>query len=223
MMENRILLVVCIMIFVATHVSSIGTNYFYLDIGNDTDIEISRNKDEFGPIQYDFTEYINRYVRGGCWCPGCIYDLTSRNCTVPIIFDAGVNGNLTFDEIKLNFSKSRILGEVGYGESFKLKGTTCWDIKYDESSPKMSGQVNLPPGTCDESFIYQDGEGPITTEYASSDAMFRLLNGTLDANMNGIVENMDGYNTENMTFKLQGEVGVQTLWGPTKMRLIVWS
>jgi len=206
----------------ASHASAQASPGLLLDVGNDTDYDWAAPDTFTGPETLDLTGNINRYVRGGCWCIGCVLDGGSGNCTVPIVFSAGRAGNFTATNVALRFTRSRTLGEVTYGVAFRRSEGACWTIRH------LGGTVaNLPVpseykgGVCTApDYTYQPGSGPVITDDAQVDAMYRLLNGTLDPTGSGTINVT--YN-DNMSFQTEGAIGVQTLWGPLQMRLIVWS
>ncbi len=212
-----------IFVSLVAFVSAQGLSGLYLDVGNDTDYEWNVPSVSGGPWDLEITNWVQRYARGGCWCVGCIHDITSGNCSVPVVVRADRIGNLTVDNVLFNYSSSRVIAEVGYGDSFKKAGGGCWDVRYNPGSPTFTGLFEVPPelGSCPETYVYDNTFTPIVTESAVNDAMARLLNGTLDTDEDGTCEFTE-FN-ENYTFKTDGDIGVQTLWGPLKMRLVVWS
>jgi len=199
-----------------------------LDVGNDTDYEWTAVRSFRGPVRLDLTESMRRYVRGGCWCQGCIFDASSGNCTVPVLLKSTFPGNLTVNDVLMNFTQSTVLGEVDYGMPFRRSEGGCWNIQY--SGPTESGQTGLIPipptyngGVCSTSdFEYPVSNPPFVTDDAVDDAVYRLLNQTLDTDSpkDGRI-NVDY--SENMSFESEGKMGVQSMWGPVQMRLIVWS
>ncbi|MBU0761745.1 MAG: hypothetical protein KKD39_01865 [Candidatus Altiarchaeota archaeon] len=201
-------------------------NSLFLDFGNDTTNEWSHNLYLTGSELINATSYINQYVRGGCWCLGCQSDPASGTCCVPVIFTSVVKGNLTVNSGNLTYRRTEVLGAVGYGNSFRTNHGACWKIAH------LGGETPILPlprthsgGVClAEDYFYSDSFDPsqvVNTPDASIDAVYRLLNGTLDSDRDGIIDIY--YNAENMTFKSSAELGIQSMWGPTKMRLVVWS
>jgi hypothetical protein len=202
----------------------------YLDVGNDTDYEWAGAGGFVGPERIDLTDSINRYVRGGCWCVGCKLDSTN-NCTVPIVFKANRGGNLTINDVNLTFSITRTIGEVGYGNSFRNSDGGCWSVEYYTfpGTATTPAPLPVPPDyTCSplppppQPFTYPISATPFVTDDAINDAMYRLLSGPLSDDGDPTKPMNVTYNT-NMTFEAEGKIGVQTLWGPVKMRLIIWS
>ncbi|MBD3387387.1 MAG: hypothetical protein GF416_00350 [Candidatus Altiarchaeales archaeon] len=209
-----------------------GTPVLFLDVGNDTDYEWGADDTFRGPERLTLTGAINHYVRGGCWCVGCVLDGGSGNCTVPIVIKADMPGNLTVNDVDLTFSRSRSIAEVGYGQPFRRGGGGCWRV---EHSPPGGGEF-VPEGgvafpvpedydgadcNAEVEHLYSKLDtSPPNTDDAVDDAMYRLLNNTLDVNEDGI---LDIAINENMSFQSEGRIGVQTLWGPVQMRLVVWS
>jgi hypothetical protein len=90
----------------------------------------------------------------------------------------------------------------------------------------------VPPefnyGSCSGTTVNQYTNNPSdydhpSTDDAIDDAVYRLLNETLDTAIpKGILDDWVEYNG-NMTFDAEGRIGVQALWGPLQMRLIVWA
>ncbi|MFH1054840.1 MAG: hypothetical protein V1744_01965 [Candidatus Altiarchaeota archaeon] len=198
----------------------------FLDVGNDTDYEWYAPRCFRGPETVDVTESLNNYVRGGCWCTGCVYDSDSRNCTVPVVFKSDYPGWFTIDNVKLTFTKLNTLGEVTYGTPFRNSEGGCWMIQYKKDPETYTPILPVPAdyhgGVCDmPDYVYKEKSGPITTDDAVDDAVYRLLNGTLDTNGDGIMDLE--YKRDKMEFQTEGKIGVQTLWGPIQMRLVVWS
>lgn len=206
-----------------TSISQCGYSTLSLDFGNDSSVEWSRPRSFRGPERIDALDYINFYVRGGCWCNGCVLDQPSGNCTVPIILRSDYPGNFTLNDVSLKFSKATVLAEVGYGMPFRTSEGGCWKIQYPGG---FTGNLSVPPeykgGNCVfADYFYRLGSGPITTEDAVDDAVYRLLNGTLDVAGDGIID--IPYHPENMSFEAEGQIGTQSMWGPVQMRLVVWS
>jgi hypothetical protein len=203
----------------------------YIDVGNDTDYEFVESAGDTWPKRLDLTDAINRYVRGGCWCVGCKYDVPSRDCKVPIILKSGAQGNVTVDDANMTLSIARTISEVGYGNSFRKSEGGCWTITYEDTTnypggpPHQTGILPVPQDySCgvSQDYTYDPASTdlPTATDDAIDDSMLRLLNGTLDQE-HKLFANLT-YNT-NMTFHTEGKIGVQTLWGPVKMRLVIWS
>jgi hypothetical protein len=201
-----------------------------LDVGNDTDYEWNQLRSFRGPERVDFTESLKRYVRGGCWCRGCVLEPVSGNCTVPIVFKSKFPGNLTVNDVWMNFSRSAILGSIDYGLPYRKAEGGCWRIKYaGASSSGQTDYIAIPSGyssgDCTTApptykYDYPVATQPFSTDDAIDDAVFRLLNQSLDTDKDGRI-NVD-YNL-NMSFDADGKMGVQSMWGPVQMRLIVWS
>jgi hypothetical protein len=194
---------------------------FYFDVGNDTDYEWTADSSFSGPQRLDVYESLNRYVRGGCWCVGCKYDSASENCTVPIVFTPLLVGNLSVNDVNLRFTRSNTLAEVAYGSSFRKSDGGCWRVHYIGGG--ITGNQPIPSGhVCTGTdYEYRPGFTMPPTDDAVNDAVYRLLNETLDTTpRNG---EMDLIFNQNRTFQAAGRIGVQTLWGPMRMRLVVWS
>lgn len=205
-----------------------GIDSLFLDVGNDTDYDWTAPVDFTGPERLDLTGYLKHYVNNGCWCIGCIHDSATGNCTVPVVLTSDHAGNLTVDDVDLEYLLVRTVGEVSYGDSYRAGEGGCWVIQTGIAPVTYTGSVGIPippgyEGDCDSSwhqYITSDHVPP-NSDDAIDHAVYRLLNETLDANRNGIIEEV-GYN-ENMTFDAEGKIGVQTLWGPVRMRLVVWT
>jgi hypothetical protein len=198
------------------------TPRIFIDVGNDTDDEWEIRRSFTGPQIIDVTS-VNRYVRGGCWCDGCVLDAgSSENCTVPIVFRAHYPGKFTVNDVKISFAKFRIVNQTGYGNSFREQGDGCWGVT--DPSGLYGSLFPVPkdrPGLCAASTeTYPPAAVPYTTDGALNDAMYRLLNNSLDLDNSGAI---DIALNDNMSFETEGQIGVQTLWGPVQMRLVVWS
>lgn len=193
----------------------------FLDVGNDTDYEWAASTTFAGPETVEATGSVNRYVRGGCWCIGCIYDPASGNCTVPTVLKSEAAGNLSVDDVKVTFSRSTLVSEVAYGEPHRFSDGGCWRIQYGREPDLFTPDTPIPQGySCDgvHQYTFESHSHP-NTDDAVDDAVYRLLNETLDLDGDGV---MDIPYRDNMTFDAEGRIGVQTLWGPMEMRLIVW-
>jgi len=199
-----------------------------LDVGNDTDYEWTAPGSFTGPERLDAKGGINRYVRGGCWCVGCIYDSSSGNCTVPVIFSSATPGNLTINDVSLRFESGRLISDVGYGMSYRWSEGGCWRIDYTSGAGlATTPELPVPPqykgGDCSAEPILEyrlsSHDNPATDD-AIDDAVYRLLDEKLDSDQDGVID--VEYN-ENMTFNAEGRIGVQRMWGPIQMRLIVWA
>ena len=104
-------------------------------------------------------------------------------------------------------------------------------MRYYDFYPTSSGGTTpflpVPPdfkgGDClalADQYQYPPTIVPFGTDDAIDDAMYRLLSQPLDPQGEGAI-NLS-YNA-NMTFQADGKIGIQTLWGPVKMRLVIWS
>jgi hypothetical protein len=225
-MEKRILSAVVIITIIAFATPAESAKNLLIDVGNDTDYEWSAGHGFTGPQRLSIAGNVNRYVRGGCWCLGCHLDTDSGNCTVPIVFKSDITGNYSIDDIKLIYESDMTLAEVGYGTSFRKSQGGCWEI--DGFSGPLT--VPIPPeyngGNClGPDYTYKFGpHPPPKTDDAIVDATYRLLNDTLDTNQNGRLDPGDGFpDPAGMAFRADGKIGVQSIWGPVKMRLIVWA
>ncbi len=197
-----------------------------LDVGNDTGTDWTGDVSGPWPERLNLTEEVKRYVRGGCWCEGCVENPVTKSCCVPIVLSADIKGNLTINDADFAYRKSTVLAEVGYGESFRRNRGACWEVQHlgGITSPvpvpqSYSGGVCMLPD-----YTYSTGFDPTSVEAttdASIDAMYRLLNGTLDAGGDGEIDLL--YNDENMSFNVESSLGVQSMWGPMKVRLVVWA
>ncbi|MFH0861735.1 MAG: hypothetical protein V1875_01780 [Candidatus Altiarchaeota archaeon] len=198
-----------------------------LDIGNDTGYEWSAPIAFTGPQRLSIASDVNRYV-AGCWCIGCIYDFVSGNCTVPLVFRSDVSGNFTIDDIRLTFESDANLGEVGYGSPFRKSEGGCWEIE----GPSGIFMVPIPSdydgGSCSaaEYSYTRAANARAVTDDAVVDATYRLLNESLDTQpSHGRLDGADGFagDPAAMSFRTEGRIGVQSLWGPVRMRLVVWG
>jgi hypothetical protein len=227
-MRYAVLLTLLIVLII---VPTSAQHTIFIDVGNDTDYDWSADSGFTGPERLNVKSEINHYVRGGCWCVGCILDGVSGNCTVPVVFNSFNPGNLTVNDVSLRFEFGRLLTEVGYGGSYRWSEGGCWMIDYMDgaivaTTPLIPIPSDYNGGDCTgmPQYNYRLGnyDHP-ATEDALVDAVYRLLNETLDViPPKGVVDAWVGYN-ENMTFKTEGRIGVQSMWGPLQMRLIVWS
>jgi hypothetical protein len=127
--------------------------------------------------------------------------------------------------------RSRILESVGYGDSFRKSDGGCWDISFhDGVGEDTLEDVLIPsfwPGDCgEEKYTYAGPtpEPPITDD-AVDNAVYRLLN-KVDVDADGVIEVVDDsfvIDDPDTQLEVEGEIGVQNLWGPLKVRLIVWD
>lgn len=197
-----------------------------MDIGNDTYYEWSAPLSFTGPQRLSISAIVNHFVSGGCACQGCILDQSSGNCTVPIVFEADSQGNLTVNDVSITFESDRTLGEVGYGNPYRKSQGDCWDI---EGKNGEIFRIPIPPtyggGVCTSAQIYTtSSHSKPQTDDAMIDAVYRLLNET-DKNQDGKLDSLDNIQGDpgNMSYNAEGKIGVQSLWGPVKMRLVVWA
>jgi hypothetical protein len=197
-----------------------------LDVGNDTDYDMDYSTGATWPQRVDLASSVNHYVRSGCWCVGCISEYPAThtgNCTVPVIMKSDWPGNLTVDEINITLEVSKVINETAYGKSFRYSEGGCWQIAHmGGTTPILPIPAAYSAGVCGApNYDYLSGFAMPQTDDAIDDAVYRLLNGTLDEDGNGIIDIT--YDQDHMAFEAEGKIGVQNMWGPLKMRLIVWA
>ncbi|MFH1404121.1 MAG: hypothetical protein ABIH11_07625 [Candidatus Altiarchaeota archaeon] len=190
-----------------------------LDIGNDGIYEWTQRHDFIGPERTrNLASDVDRIVAAGCVCDGCSLSGSGGYCIIPVKFRSKYSGILNIEDIDISYHSSTIIANVSYGENFRNARGDCWyiqdpaktelykippDVQCSINHPKFTSAVHTYPGSYD----------------AIDDAVWRLLNETMDEDNNWIVDHTIN---NNMSIQAQGLIGVQSLWGPAKMRLIVW-
>jgi len=200
--------------------ASASAQTFSIDIGGDTDYEWKMPVGFTGwPLTMDAKAALDRYVRGGCWCTGCIEEAESGDCLVPIVFKAPSPGKITVNDVNMTFEKATILRSVGYGSGFRKSDGCRWSMSFTNGG--MSQNVPLGysgPDTC--VYTAASHNPPADSEDAVDDAVYRLLNETLDLNRDGVI---DVATHGRYRVRSEGDMQVQNMWGPVSMRLIVWA
>jgi hypothetical protein len=193
----------------------------YLDLGNDTTIDWTDQMGAGGTRRIlGLSDNVYGFVRGGCWCMGCLVS-GDGSCLVPSLITSDMSSNFTVNTVDLMYHSSRILGAVPYYSSFRRSEGGCWEI---QDSNNVRHLVPVPPSrvcaTADFAYNSSNHTAPVTDD-AVNNAVFRLLNETLDVSPRD--GRIDMNYTINMSIDAEGKIGVQSLWGPLEIRLVVWS
>lgn len=219
-MRMKLLLSFALAACLAASAGAQAVSTFSIDIGGDTDYEWRMPVGFTGwPMTMDAEAALDRYVRGGCWCTGCIEDAVSGDCIVPVVFRAPSPGQIRVNDINLTFEKSTLLRSVGYGRGFRKSDGCRWTIDFTNGNIVQGVPYGYSgPDAC----LYIDGNHnpPADREDATDDAVYRLLNETLDLNRDGKVDVETHGRYRVMS---EGDMQVQNMWGPVSMRLIVWA
>jgi len=194
-----------------------------LDVGNDTLLpwDWEQHNSFTGPeATADFSPQVNQILSADCVCQGCVKD--AAYCYIPLRFNSAFLGDMSVTDIDVGFQSIKILYNVSYGQSFKLSEGCQWSIQY---FPALTYAASIPPSyTGSDSCSYtQASHDPPATKDATNDAVFHLLNDTMDTNpRDGVIDNSVNFNDVNMSFQTHGMIGVQSLWGPAILKVIVW-
>lgn len=180
---------------------------------------------------------INLILDRNCDCYGCM--IVEDVCKIPLAFTSHflnesvmylVNGNITADDINFTYWYVRVVDSVGYGPAFDYADGAHWYIEYDTDPGSAEYDALIPPYcmVCDrQNYASYDFAYPGTGD-ASDDAMHRLLV-RADVDGNGVIGPwiLEGpeevyFDPQSMWFVVDQSARVQTLWGPTTAKLVVW-
>ncbi len=199
-----------------------------LDVGNDTEkpFEFYVPGNFTGTFMTgDFSDRVNEILMKNCECGGCA--IVGGDCIIPLRLGSDSPGNLTVNDLYVQYSVGKSIRNVSYGNGFRYSRGGCWEIEYETVSGRKTMNVSVPPGhDCSNPLKYTGVEhGYQETDDAINDAMYRLLNETMDADGNGVVDKItqdEYFNPESMVFNADGSIGIKSLWGPSLFKLIVW-
>ena len=176
------------------------------------------------------------------------FSFKTRNSSNPGLINAG--GDIAVDDINFSFWLVGTVEEVSYASRFRFSEGGNWTIRYETVNTthygSFAGNVTyLVPVEADcrdlcfnityiaDHLPGEPPDNPLDAHDAIDDAMYRLLDERLDVSpKDGIIEKMDlnrdgvpdtYFDTANMWFDAKDELGIQTLWGPSAAKLIVWS
>jgi len=194
-----------------------------LDVGNDTIIDLQAAAQPAPIRTRNIADEVNSFVRGGCWCAGCVNTMDGY-CLVPVIIQADYTGTMMINDIRMEYYSAQVLANVSYGDNFRRSEGWCWGIT-DVNNNNHWG-ICVPIGRpmvplIQEHFYTPVGTSHPNTNDAIDDAVYRLLNESLDKNQDGKVD--IAYDMSQMNIQAEGKIGVQNMWGPLGLRLIVWS
>ena len=107
---------------------------------------------------------------------------------------------------------------VGYGGVYPSASGCSWDIEFDDGT--MLNGIKIP----------EDYSGSDVCQYTSAnvdyvegdavnDAMYRMFS-TLDLDDDGCIDIL--FDPSMVEFKTTNSGGIQSLWGPTEVKLVVW-
>ncbi|MFH1125581.1 MAG: hypothetical protein V1703_00505 [Candidatus Altiarchaeota archaeon] len=190
-----------------------------LDVGNDTAAPWEWNQVHafVGPeTTNDFSATINRILSDDCKCSGCSTD--SQYCIIPLRIQSAYFGDMNLSNINFTWKYVHVISNVTYDRPFKLSDGCQWQIQH------LGGisLVSTPSSYSGSRICYytSSSHSPIQTEDAMVDGMYRLLNQTLDSDQNGVIDLT--FDEDAMSFQTHGTIGVQSLWGPAVIKVIVW-
>jgi hypothetical protein len=107
---------------------------------------------------------------------------------------------------------------VTYGEAFKMSNGCEWHVQHPGGL--SIARVPLTYSGLNTCYYTSSLSSLPKTEDALVDAVYRLVNQTLDSNQDGVLD--ISFNENTMSFHSQGMINVQSLWGPAVIKLIVW-
>ena len=196
-------------------------------------------------------DYILRHGCSAPSCNGC--RIEGGDCLIPIVFSSSdyylgskvlprIRGNITVEDIYFGYWAVETIANVSYEDRHRLSEGSEWTVRYRcLANPYGSRDGNatylVPLGCsfmCNE-MLYVAGDPPsgVNAFDAIDDAMYRLLYEELDVDpKDSFIEevdiNHDGlldmcFDPDHMWFDAKDELGIQSMWGPGLMRLVVWS
>ena len=190
-----------------------------LDVGNDTSIpwEFVRNRSFTGPEKTsDFSVKLNQILSSDCGCVGCSRE--GPDCVIPLRFQSEYAGFMNVSGISVSYRSVKVLYNVTYSMPFKLSSGCTWRIQHQDGVSIIS----IPASYSGTSLCQYTASsyGPPGGEDALTDAVYRLLNQTMDVSpKDGVVDiTLD----EEMSFGTHGKIGVQSLWGPAIIKIVIW-
>jgi hypothetical protein len=190
-----------------------------LDVGNDTIIPYEWDKNntfEGYERTQDFSNHLNQILSTGCQCNGCLKDGTY--CAIPLRLYSSFPADMQINNIRVNYQRSSVISNVTYGTAFKLSDGCEWYIRHQGGLLT----VRIPAYYTGSAKCYYTPTSlhPLGTKDAAVDAVYRLLNQTLDKNQDAIIDL--NYDSGTMEFKTHSMIGIQSLWGPAIVKVIVW-
>ena len=184
-------------------------------------------------------------------CPTCT--VNGSDCIIPFVFRSRdppsnpinlTGGNLSIDDIDFNYSLIYTIAEVPYADRFRFSEGGWWTVQYQCNYTAYGGtplNVTYPipaDGSCSSicnTILYDPTSPPSGDDEhdAIDDAMYRLLFEKIDeAPQDGVITKVDAngdgipetcFDPELMWFDAKDEIGIQSLWGPTTSKLVVWT
>lgn len=191
------------------------------DVGNDTFSPWEWSHSGVGNVSEktdSFADKLNYILGRGCDCSGCY--TTGFDCVIPLVFKSDAAGYLTASDLNLTYYSLNTVASNNYGGYFRRSSGGCWVI---EHLGGVSDVIQIPFGYNCGSMVFNytnSSHSHPNTDDAVDDAVYRLLNETLDLDGNGVMDIQ--FNNESMRFWVDGDIGVQSMWGPATLKLIVW-
>ena len=191
---------------------------------------------------------INNILRKGCLssnCPDC--RISDGNCLMPFAFKTKnplsslllhYGGEITVEDINFSYQVSDRIAEVAYGNRFRFSEGANLTVNYTASASTTETANYVIPLGCshncnDFTYIKDSPPSGINAHDVIDDALYRLLDEKLDISpKDGVIEMLDiddngvpdtYFDAESMWFEIQDQLGIQSLWGPTAAKLIIWS
>jgi hypothetical protein len=199
----------------------------YLDVGNDslpgwewgTTAENARERTP------DFSDKINSILSAGCECEGCVKvgEKGKENCTIPFRFHSNDTGLMYVDDIDvLHYSYETVMS-VRENKSFVISLGCEWTIDYNRSDTVHTATLMIPENYNGQRRCnYTESSHNPPMGDATNDAVYRLLRRLDSSPDNGVIDDEWNFNHTTMFFETDSYMGVQYLWGPTVINLIVW-
>ena len=175
----------------------------------------------------------------------CIIPFSFRSAEPAIPYLIKIGGDLSVDDINFSYWIVDTIADVPYADRFRFSEGGNWTIRYEAGietpSGTLIGNVTVPVPLdfdCRDlcfNILYEKDKPPegLDAHDAIDDAMYRLLDEELDVDpKDGVIEMLDFdrdgvndtyFDPESMWFDAQDNLGIQSLWGPTAAKLIIWE
>jgi hypothetical protein len=218
-----------------------------LDVGNDQSLpwewstsDVGFKRERVWSDPSGVLAKLNRILRSGCddVCVGCYKSPDNVYCYIPFVFrHNGIAGDLTVDDILFSYWVASTIADVPYGARFRFSEGGNWTVRYDLEVGGVGRASYFVPPECNyrcQDILYESGVPPSGADAldAVDDAMYRLLDQKLDVNpKDSSIEKLDVdhngvpdtyFDPDHMWFDAEDRLGVQSLWGPTVFKLVVW-
>lgn len=208
---------------------------FNLDIGNDGYYEVGHQwpySTTAPSIENEWVNETGEFISHAisCDCPGCYAYANpvsgERFCLVPVrIKDTNYAGTLSAYNANVSYTEYTELKNISYADVHARNQGGCWRVEYG-SGATTTLLFSVPGGmTCPQEEINNytgEHHAPPNKSDAVVDAVYRLMNQTMDENQDGILQDFQPLPPDNQVIRADGEVKGQSLWGPIEVKLITW-